>query len=192
MKSTHEMPQQRGFSLVEVMVSMVVIAAGLLGVAKMQALALANTSVASMRSLAAIEAASLASVMHENRGYWISDLPIVAPITIAATGSGSTPSISDATLSQTQDCTTATGKTPCSPSALAAYDVQDWARSAQTVLPNFSATVTCVNTTPPSCTIAITWAERAVALNTQEAQAQATAGAAYLQAPTAYTLYVEP
>ena len=38
--------------------------------AKMQAAALSNTAVASTRSLAAIEAASLASSMHANRGYW--------------------------------------------------------------------------------------------------------------------------
>ena len=44
----------RGFSLLEVMVALVIISIGLLGVAKMQALAYASTSTASSRSLAAI------------------------------------------------------------------------------------------------------------------------------------------
>ena len=44
----------RGFSLIEVMVAIVVISAGLLGIAKLQALALSNTSTARLRSLAAL------------------------------------------------------------------------------------------------------------------------------------------
>ena len=49
--------QIRGFSLVEVMVAVVVICTGLLGIAKLQALSLSNTSTARLRSLAAMEAA---------------------------------------------------------------------------------------------------------------------------------------
>jgi type IV pilus assembly protein PilV len=185
---------QRGFSLVEVMVSVIVIAAGLLGVAKMQALALASTNVASKRSLAAIEAASLASTMHENRAYWTSAAPAAADITVTGkvTGTTKTITISDGTLAAAKDCTTAAGNSqPCNPSALAAYDVQDWARSLQALLTTYTATISCPVNTPPSCRIQITWGEKAVALNDQEATAQAAAGTSYLQAPT-YTLYVEP
>jgi len=60
----------RGFSLMEVMVALVVSTVGLLGLAKMEALALSSTSVAGSRSLAAIEASSLAAAMHANPGYW--------------------------------------------------------------------------------------------------------------------------
>jgi len=66
---------------------------------------------------------------------------------------------------------------------LAAYDVQDWARSLQALLANYTATISCPVNTPPSCTIQITWGEKAVALNSQEAAAQAAAGTNYLQAP---------
>ena len=52
------------------MVAVVVICIGLLGIAKMQAMALSNTSMSRQRSLAAIEAASFASAMHSNRAYW--------------------------------------------------------------------------------------------------------------------------
>ena len=62
--------RERGFSLVEVMVALVICAVGLLGLAKMESLALSSTSVANSRSLAAIEASSLAAAMHANPGYW--------------------------------------------------------------------------------------------------------------------------
>jgi type IV pilus assembly protein PilV len=73
--------QSGGFSLVEVMVALIVMSIGLLGIAKMQAAALSNTAIARTRSLAAIEAASLAASMHANRGYWSSPA-VAASITI--------------------------------------------------------------------------------------------------------------
>ena len=60
----------RGVSLLEVLIALVVISIGLLGIAKMQALAIASTRVSSMRSLISIEASSLASAIHANRLYW--------------------------------------------------------------------------------------------------------------------------
>jgi type IV pilus assembly protein PilV len=189
----------------EVMVSLVIISAGLLGVAKMQALALASTSVASMRSLAAIEAASLASAMHENRAYWSSTGPASnGTIAVAATTPNSTsPSITaNSNLTGTVNCTSAspasgsTGTFPyCTPTQMAAYDLQQWALAVSAVLPNYNATINCTGVSPVSCTIAIQWTERSVALTSQEAQAQAAAAGAgtnYMQASKAYTLFVEP
>ena len=65
---------QSGFSLIEVLVAVVVIAIGLLGNASIQALSLNNTSIARIRSLAALEADGLASVMHANTVYWQSSV----------------------------------------------------------------------------------------------------------------------
>ena len=70
MRSSQTRFGARGFSLIEVLVALVVVSIGLLGIAKMQAIAYSSTGVASKRSLAAIEAASLASSMHANRAYW--------------------------------------------------------------------------------------------------------------------------
>ncbi|MGH8302669.1 MAG: type IV pilus modification PilV family protein, partial [Steroidobacteraceae bacterium] len=56
--------RSRGFSLIEVLVALIVLSVGLLGIAKMEALALASNAVAGRRALAAIEAASLADSMH--------------------------------------------------------------------------------------------------------------------------------
>src|ERR1700678_4179404 len=62
--------RSEGFSLVEVMVALVVCCVGLLGLAKMEALSISSTGIAGARSLAAIEASSLAAAMHADRGYW--------------------------------------------------------------------------------------------------------------------------
>ncbi len=173
----------RGFSLVEVLVSMVVIAVGLLGIAKMQALAYSSTGVSSMRSLAALEASSLAASMHADRAYWAAGG--VVPATITITGS----TISDATLATVADCTTASGVNPpdCSATTTAAYDLQQWSQAVSALLPNPVSTITCTNVvgTPVNCTIQILWAEKAVAVNQQGTNSAA------MQAPT-YVLYVEP
>ena len=186
MSSTPRCVHWRGFTLVEVLVSMVVIAIGLLGIAKMQALAFSSTGVASMRSLAAIEASSLAASMHADRAYWSSGVAATAPgFTITGTV------ISDPNMAQAAPCTVALagGLNPpdCSPIVLAAYDVQAWAAVVNGLLPNPLTQVSCNNIVgqPVVCTITIVWSENTVAINTQ-GQSQAT-----MQLPT-YALSVEP
>jgi type IV pilus assembly protein PilV len=170
-----------GFSLVEVMVALAVIAIGLLGIAKMQALALSSTTVASERSLAALEASSLAASMHANRAYWAAGglLPAGG---ITVTGA----TVNDPTLAGEPDCSAAANQ-PCSAVQLAGYDLQVWAGSLAALLPNDTATVLCTTVVgvPITCTIQISWAERSVALTQQEANT------GQFQNPT-YTLYVEP
>lgn len=181
-----------GFSIIEVMVALVVITVGLLGIAKMQGLALASIGTARLRSLAAIEAASLASAMHANRAYW-STVIFTTPIQV----SGSSMTTSDANLTSalstvaaagTDYCTTGAGA-PCAPVTLAATDLQDWATDLTAMLPNSSAAITCPNTsTPLTCTIQISWSEKAVAINQQGTN---TTGANAFQVPT-YKVYVQP
>jgi len=176
-----------GFTLIEVLVALVITAIGLLGIAKIEALAFANTGSASTRSLVAIQAAGLASAMHANRAYWALGL---SPPSFTITGTV----ISDATLAGT-----ATGATdcylggaappPCSPATLAAFDLHTWANALNGLLPgsNPVTTITCAGALPVNCTIAVTWNEKTVSLN---AQAAANTTSATF-APT-YTLYVEP
>ncbi len=173
----------RGFSLIEVLVSVVIISVGLLGIAKMQALALSSTGVASKRSLAALEASSLAASMHADRAYWASGVAAPAP---GFTVTGTT--ISDANLAAAQLCTSAGAAADCSPLQLAAYDVQTWATAVSNLLPNPVSTVICSNAVgvPVSCTIQITWSENIAAINKQ-----GTNTAAAMTGPS-YLLYVEP
>jgi type IV pilus assembly protein PilV len=182
--------RSRGFTLIEVLVSMIVIAIGLLGIAKMQGLAFSSMGVASMRSLAAVEASSLAASMHANRAYWAQGGVAVAPgLTITGLV------ISDPNLAAPiADCTTASGANPpnCPPLTLAAYDVQQWAAAVNAVLPNPVSTITCSNVVnlPVDCTIQISWGENAIAINKQGSDA-ATLAAASFNVPT-YLLNVEP
>jgi type IV pilus assembly protein PilV len=179
-----------GFSLVEVMVAVVVICVGLLGIAKMQSLAMSSTNAARMRSLAALEAASLASAMHANRSYWAgaNNSGITPPAVITyAPGAGITGIGSYAAGNTCNQCTS---------TQIAEYDFGNWINNLAVppsgVLPGASATVTCNSATPPvNCTITITWTENPVAMSQQEAQQSATTPLAGFNNPT-YTLDVEP
>lgn len=189
----------RGFSLVEILVTLVIIAVGMLGIAKLQALAISSTGVASLRSIAAIEASSLAAAMRANRDYW-SISP--ASFTVTTNTVAHTNSIVDTPAGQltgiAPDCMVANSF--CTPVQMASYDVTQWVGDLNAALPNVSATVACplivVGTFPISCSITISWTENAVAINTNEANAAAANIAANV-APAAvqqpsYTLLVEP
>jgi type IV pilus assembly protein PilV len=208
----------RGFSLVEVMVAVVVICVGLLGIAKMQALAMSNSNTSRLRSLAAIEAAGLAAAMHSNREYWAGNVP-PATITVNALANPQIQS-SDAVLQADAGVDLAqspsnpsfivapcvgsnNGLTTCGPAVipgtpglpLAAFDLARWTASLNALLPNPQSTITCgavpgVNS-PVSCTIQITWNEKAVSMTQQEAQTEALNGPSQIEKPV-YFLYVEP
>ena len=179
----------RGFTLIEVLVALIVTGIGLLGIAKIQALVYANTGSASVRSLVAIQASSLAAVMHANRAYWAGLAP--SPLTITGR------TISDNTLNTSatgaSDCnlTGSTVPLPCTPALLAAYDLHTWANGINALLPsaNPTTTITCQNI-PVNCAIQIQWNEKTVSLNAQSATG-AISGLAGTFAPT-YILYVEP
>ncbi len=181
------MKTARGFSLVEVLVALIIIAVGMLGLAKLQALAYASTGTASLRSLAAIEASSMASAMRINRNYW-SSIPVTTNLTINFTGTTITV-VGDATLVANTSCLAVGGSNaPCTANQLAAADLQTWVADLNLVLPAPTGNITCpivVGISPVSCTIQINWTERTVAANTN------SVGATPMSAPI-YTLYVEP
>jgi type IV pilus assembly protein PilV len=181
-----------GFTLVEVLVALIITAIGMLGLAKIQALAYASTGNASQRSLAALEASSLVAAMRANRTYWSAT---TTPLTVSIAGGTTAPTVTvsagDTTLANTTySCVYgATGtNAPCTPAILAAADLYQWATALNTLLPGVTGTVNCTTPTAGApvigCTIQITWTERNAAIN---AQSQGNA----LASPT-YTLYVVP
>jgi type IV pilus assembly protein PilV len=181
---------------VEVMVALVVISIGLLGIAKMQALALSSTGTAKTRALASIEAASLASTLRADRTYW-STIPATLTIDVASTAVvTATP---DNTLNNAPGSHCATVAPACTSAQIAAQDLSDWAQTLTTVLPGGTAKVVCTvdaaGVNPVSCSILLRWNENVVALNTANnagmTAAQNKAALAATQ-PTQYTLYVEP
>jgi type IV pilus assembly protein PilV len=167
----------RGFSLMEVMVALVVSTVGLLGLAKMEALAMSSTGVASSRSLAAIEASSLAAAMHANPGYWQAGL---AQPSILISGTATTNP-----YAASPPCTL-TGASSCNPQAMAFNDLNQWAGAVSQVLPGYLATIACSQATfPVTCTIQLQWTENGVAVNAQQTQMNS------LVTPT-YVLFVQP
>jgi type IV pilus assembly protein PilV len=176
LERTSRRANARGFSLMEVMVALVVSTVGLLGLAKMEAVALSSTSVAGSRSLAAIEAASLAAAMHANPGYWQSG---TAPASILIS-STSNP------YAAAPLCTSP-GASSCLPIAMAANDLNQWAVAVNAVLPGYLATISCSQVVgiPVTCTIQLQWTENGVAVSAQQTQMSS------LTAPT-YTLFVQP
>lgn len=169
---------QVGVGLIEVLVALFVISVGMLGVAKMQALALASTGISARRGIAAIQAAGLASTMHANKDYWAKGG--VAPANVSISGATITNS---ALAGQSRACNTA----QCTSLQMAAFDLNEWVVQLNDSLPGAEADIKCSQTTnlPVTCTIEVRWHENSVALNSNASEGLAE------QAPT-YTLFVEP
>ena len=167
------------------MVALIIISIGLLGIAKLQAVVLSSTGTAGKRSLAAVAAASIASAMHADRAYW-SLASSATPTLVSGATIASSP---DPALVSGVDCWT---NRPCTTVQMAAYDLTQWALSAQTIFPSYQASILCpvpaAATLPNTCTITLTWTENTVAANKQGIVP--AAGAAF-QTPT-YILYVQP
>ncbi len=178
----------RGFSLVEVLVALIVIAVGMLGIAKMHALALSGTGSAGTRSLIAIEAAGLAASLHANRDYWATTNQLVTNVTV----SGGIASVD--VFPTAQSCSAI-----CTSAQMAAYDLQTFGASLAQIVPAAIANISCQNGVPPqSCTITISWLENMAGMSTATSST-AISSAAVSSAPTGnllqqpqYILYVEP
>lgn len=200
----------RGFSLVEIMVAVVVICVGLLGIAKMQALAVSSTTTARLRAMAAFQAASLASAMHSNRAYWASAAAVAAsPITLTFPGAAPTNgvTVTPAGFAQADNLCIATtaGAVPACPTValLAGFDVQRWGEALVppggiSLLPSLLTQITCQGlVSPPSCIIQMRWMEQTGTVNSSE-QSQAIVDVSMQgNCPSGnncdyYTLYVEP
>lgn len=173
----------RGMTLIEVLVALFIISIGLLGIAKMQALAISSTRVSSVRSLIAIEAASLASAMHANRLYWTNAAAATPTFTATVNGPAITAS-SDPNLVYTADCATASCLA-ASGVPVAAYDLTQWGAALQNVMPTSNGSVACAGS-PAICTITVNWQESYIGVTT--ATQYATQG----QTSLAYTLLVQP
>jgi type IV pilus assembly protein PilV len=196
-----------GFSLIEVLVALIIISVGLLGIVKMQALSLSSTGTARVRSLAALQAASLAASMHANRGYWGQSVtPGSAGVTYTTTVTASTATVTTTdgnlttALGATRDCTSGGADAPCTAANMAAYDLQAWASSLQPILPTATAKIVCVTANPATCTVTINWIENAVSVNQQEASvasqnasssSSSSSGVAGFQ-KSSYVLQVQP
>lgn len=186
---SHVSATLRGFTLIEVMIAMVLIAVGLLGLAKTGALAVSNTQIASSRSLIALQASSLASAMQSNKAYWASG---VAPTAFSTQGAVVTDSQTGVLNRVGPNCATAPAPA-CSPAQLAAYDVQSWASNITLLVPSAAGVFTCTQVVGSqiSCVITVKWNEKYVAVNRSTATGTAANGGTQT-ATQSYSLYVAP
>lgn len=151
--------QLKGFTLVEVMIAMFVTAIGLLGLAKMQALAISSTQNSGSRSMVALQVGSLVSTMHANKVFWNSTS---VPSSFTATGTALTGASSTlGTTIPNFGCTTAA----CTPVEMAANDFQQWMASMNQLFPTYTAKVDCNTTVPVSCEIYVTFKENKIAIS---------------------------
>lgn len=117
---------QGGFTLIEVLVSALILAIGLVGVAGLQAMSLKNNQAAYMRSQATALAYGLADRMRSN---------------VVAANAGS---YAPGAAAVRSSCTTATG---CSAQQLAQNDMSEWQTALAGNLPMGTGFV-CIDSTP--------------------------------------------
>lgn len=139
----HNIHRQTGFSLIEAMVSLVVVSVGMIGIASLYGQGLRASSTALTRTLAVNLAADMGDRIRMNREGG------------AAYGGAAA----------NNNCSAAGGAT-CTPPQMAANDLFEWnARIAQS-LPNGVGAVAYVGTTPPTYTITLTWDEAGIGATT--------------------------
>lgn len=170
----------RGFSLVEVMITLVVIGFGLLGVMRMQASAMASTSSAGTRALVALQARSLAAAMRGNAAYWADPALVTTSFALVGVALTDAGTLSD----QAADCVAAS----CSPVQLASFDLRQWAAGMSQLVPGYRAAGDCAvaAAAPVRCRLTVTWQERQLGVN---ASTTATASNAV---PQSFTLLIQP
>jgi type IV pilus assembly protein PilV len=122
---------QSGFTMVEVLIALIVLAIGLLGLAGLQASALRNDQAAFMRTQATVLAYDIADRMRANNAAVIAGNysydPAADPAPVASAG-----------------CNTLAG---CPAAQMAGNDLSEWLVSLNTYLPQAIGTV-CIDSTP--------------------------------------------
>lgn len=133
------MKLNNGFTLIEVLIALVILAGGMLGMAAMQATGLKNNLSAFQRSQATQLAYNMADRMRAN-------------LSSAGTyATGATSATTVATQSARAGCLTTTG---CSVAYMAENDLYEWNAKVTSVLPSGEGTITFAD---PIYTITIKW-----------------------------------
>lgn len=122
---------QRGITIIEVLVAVLVLSIGLLGLAGLQAASLRNNHSAYLRSQATLLAYGIADRMRANK--------------VQSTGAGTGYIMSAYSIpSQVANCDSTTG---CSTADMAQNDLYEWETTLKAVLPNGQGVV-CIDSTP--------------------------------------------
>ncbi len=169
-----------GFTLVELLVTMLIVTVGLLGLAKLQATAVSNTSVSRTRALMTYQAESLAGMIRANKGFWATTgaLPTWPGFSVSSAGVASDTGLMVAPT--VTNCVNTTGASACTPQQLAYNDMYTWGAqfndgTASSAFPNASATIVCKPATGTTCAasptvphgydITLSWKQKIVGVN---------------------------
>jgi type IV pilus assembly protein PilV len=157
---------QRGFTLLEVLVALLVFSLGLIGLAGLLTVSVRTNHSAYLRTQATFLAQALADRMHANSmGLWAGNYNLNSIAAPAAPASG---------LSWTTDIMSqCTSGSPCNPAGVAARDLLVWQYQVQAFLPNPRVAVNCnapastpnLTLLPPystTCEILMQWSELAI------------------------------
>ena len=156
---------QRGFSMIEVLVTLLVISLALLGTAGLQAYSMRLNQGGQLRSLAVFLAADLAERMEANKAGAVAGAYAVASTTGATFLAGA------------GDVSTACVTGTCNAAALAAFDLSQWQNAVATSLTQSSWSVVQTTTGNPSAyTITIGWVDRRTNTKTAAADANSQFG----------------
>lgn len=150
--------RQRGVSLIEVLVAVLIFSIGLIGLAGMLVMATRSNQAAYLRTQVTFLAHNMADRMTANPiGVWNGDYD------------------KEHYNSITADDTGCDGSSPCDPATLATHDQQAWSAQLRTFLPAADASITCtknvsytpsasqIDMRPPyggNCAMTITWNEQ--------------------------------
>jgi type IV pilus assembly protein PilV len=166
--------REGGFTLMELLITMLIVTVGLLGLAKLQATAVSETAVARTRALMTFQAESLAGMMRANKSFWSTTAGPFPSFTVTSAG------VASDTQMVKNGSTGSCLNVGCSPANLAWEDMYTWAGtfnngSATSAFPAASATITCVPSSGASCTanptvphsydIVLAWQQKVVAMN---------------------------
>jgi len=138
-KTMNARPVEKGFSLIEVMVALLVLSVGMIGIAALHGQSLSAGQTAQFRSLAINLAADMADRIRVNR---------LAQAAYAGAAANN-------------NCDPAGGGgVDCTPAQMAAHDLFLWNQLVQQQMPNGQTAVAFnAGTNPPTYTITVTWAE---------------------------------
>ena len=145
--------RQRGFTLLEVLIAVMLLAVGLLGLAGLQAVSLRNNHSAYLRSQATMLAYEIIDSMRTNRSAVRSPLP-----GSYQDGSYEIP-LGDSGSTSPPDCMTA----PCSGPELATFEITDWKQRLGSTLPSGDGSIAPGPALPPPepnvVTVTIRWTD---------------------------------
>ena len=147
----------RGFTLLEALVTVVIVSIGLLGILGLQTVSIANTASSSARSDATIAADNLADRMRVN---------------FTGARDGAYEDIDNPSAGNTDGPDECTVQKPCNPAALADRDAWEWDRQISESLPNGAGHVSCEEKVGGECVsylITVLWSERDPERNSAQA-----------------------